>query len=135
MGGGYHRFHPGRPNLIQTTLEPSLTGPYIEDKMQEKKYLILLDINARKRHYHAIEAGKIIKFVIQLELKSGGVWKEVIRYDCAHDYAHKDCYNVKGKCRKINLYLDYEDALTLADDDINENWEIYRERFLRGDFP
>ena len=47
----------------------------------------------------------------------------------------KDCYNVKGQCRKINLYLDYEDALTLADDDINENWEIYRERFLRGDFP
>jgi hypothetical protein len=26
-------------------------------------------------------------------------------------------------------------ALTLADDDINENWEIYREKFLRGDFP
>ncbi len=24
---------------------------------------------------------------------------------------------------------------TLADDDINENWEIYKERFLRGDFP
>ncbi|MDL1984823.1 MAG: hypothetical protein LWX54_11655 [Deltaproteobacteria bacterium] len=57
------------------------------------------------------------------------------RYDCAHDYAHKDCYNAKGKCRKINLYLDYENALTLADDDINENWEIYREKFLRGDFP
>ncbi|MBL7208367.1 MAG: hypothetical protein ISS67_07615 [Desulfobacterales bacterium] len=64
--------------------------------MQEKKYLILLDIDARKRHYHATEAGKIIKFVVQLELKSGGVWKEVIRYDCAHDYAHKDCYNAKG---------------------------------------
>jgi hypothetical protein len=32
-------------------------------------------------------------------------------------------------------YFDYEDTLTLADDDINENWEIYRERFLRGDFP
>ena len=103
--------------------------------MQEKKYLILLDIDARKRHYHVTEGGEIIKFVVQLEVKSGGVWKEVIRYDCAHDYAHKDCYNVKGKCRKINLYLDYEDALTLADDEINENWEIYRERFLRGDFP
>ena len=103
--------------------------------MQEKEYLILLDIDARKRHYHAPEAGKIIKFVVRLEVKSGGVWKEAIRYDCAHDYAHKDCYNVKEQCRKINLYLDYEDALTLADDDINENWEIYRERFLRGDFP
>jgi hypothetical protein len=31
--------------------------------------------------------------------------------------------------------LDYEEALTLADDDIDENWEIYRERFLRGDSP
>jgi len=38
-------------------------------------------------------------------------------------------------CRKINLYLDYEDALIFADDDINENREIYRERFLRGGFP
>ncbi|GFP36007.1 hypothetical protein HKBW3S43_01795, partial [Candidatus Hakubella thermalkaliphila] len=25
--------------------------------------------------------------------------------------------------------LDYEDALTLADDDINEHWELYREKF------
>ncbi len=55
--------------------------------------------------------------------------KEVIRYDCTHGYAHKDCYNIKGKCRKINLYLDYEEALTFADDDINENWGIYEEEF------
>jgi hypothetical protein len=103
--------------------------------MLEKEYLILLDVDARKRHYHVAEAGRVIKFVIQLEINIGGVWKEVIRYDCAHDYTHKDCYNKSGECRKINLYLDYEDALTMADDDINENWEIYREKFLRGDFP
>ena len=103
--------------------------------MPEKQYLLLLDVDARKRHYHITEDGRIIKFVVQLEVKSGGVWKEVIRYDCAHDYAHKDCYNIKGQCRKINLYLDYKDALTLADDDINENWEIYRQKYLRGDFP
>ena len=36
---------------------------------------------------------------------------------------------------KINLRLDYEDALTIAEDDINENWEIYREKFFKGDFP
>jgi len=103
--------------------------------MAEKEYLILFDINTRKRHYHVTEAGRIIKFVVQLEVKTGDKWKEIIRYDCAHYYTHKDCYNIKGQCRKINLYLDYEDALTLADDDINENWEIYREKFLRGDFP
>lgn len=102
--------------------------------MPEKQYLILLDIDARKRHYHLIESGRVAKFVVQLEVKIDRVWKEVIRYDCAHDYAHKDCYNIKGQCRKINLYLDYEDAMTLADDDIDENWEIYREKFLRGGF-
>lgn len=68
-------------------------------------------------------------------MKIGSVWKEVIRYDCAHDYVHKDCYNVKGQSRKINVFLNYGDALTFADDDINENWEIYRERFFRGGFP
>jgi len=103
--------------------------------MPEKQYLVLFDIDARKRHYHFTEAGKITRFVVQLEVKTVGVWKELIRYDCAHNHVHKDCYNINGQCRKINLYLDYEDALTLADDDINENWEIYREKFLRGDFP
>ena len=103
--------------------------------MPEKEYLILLDIDVRKRHYHYTDAGKIMKFVVQLEVKTGGAWKEVIRYDCSHNYTHKDCYNIKGKCRKINLYLDYEAALTLADDDFNENWEFYREKFLGGKFP
>jgi hypothetical protein len=101
----------------------------------EKEYLILLDVDVRKRHYHLAEAGSITKFVVQLEVKTGGVWKTVVRYDCVHDYAHKDCYNLKGQSKKINLYVDYEDALTLADDDINENWEIYRKKFLKGDFP
>ncbi len=47
----------------------------------------------------------------------------------------KDSYNVNGQCKKINLFLDYDDALTHADNDINENWEIFRERFLKGGFP
>ncbi|KHE90415.1 MAG: hypothetical protein K8F52_13255 [Candidatus Scalindua rubra] len=103
--------------------------------MTEKQYLILLDIDARKRHWHSTEARKVTKFVVQLEVRTGGTWKEVIRYDCAHDYAHKDCYDINGQCRKINLYIDYGAALTLADDDINENWEIYKEKFLKGEFP
>lgn len=103
--------------------------------MPEKEYLILLDVDARKRHYHLTEAGRIKKFVVQLEIKTNDGWKEAVRYDCAHDYAHKDCYNIKGECRKVSLYLDYEDALTFADEDINENWEICREKFLSGGFP
>ena len=77
--------------------------------------------------------GKITKFAVQLEVKIGGTWKEVVRYDCAHDYAHKDLYDNEGKRSKINLYMNYEDALSFADDDINDNWEIYKRRFLKGD--
>ena len=103
--------------------------------MSERQYLIFFDVDARKRHYHLTEAGKIIRFVVQLEVKTGDNWKEVVRYDCAHDYAHKDLYDRNGHRRKINLYLSYEDTLALADDDINENWELYRDRFLEGNFP
>ena len=103
--------------------------------MPEKEYLILLDVDARKRHYHFTQSGKVLKFVVQLEVKSEGLWKPVLRYDCSHDYAHKDSFDLKGKSKKISLYMDYENALSFADDDINENWQIYRERFLRGDFP
>jgi hypothetical protein len=101
--------------------------------MTEKNYLIFLDLNTRKKHYLFVEAGRITKFAVQLEVKVGDSWKEVVRYDCTHGYAHKDLYNIKGKHRKINIYMSYEDALTYADDDINENWEIYRHRFLKGD--
>jgi hypothetical protein len=102
----------------------------------EKEYLLIFDLDVRKRHFHITELGKIIKFVVQLDkIKSGGFWKEVIRYDCSHNYVHKDCYNIKGQRKKIILNLNYEDALTLADDDINENWKIYREKYLEGRFP
>jgi hypothetical protein len=103
--------------------------------MRERQYLILLDIDARKRHWHRVESGKIEHFVVQLEIRYLGVWKAVIRYDCAHGYAHKDCYNINEARRKIKLFLGYENALTFADDDINENWERYKEMFLKGEFP
>jgi len=90
----------------------------------------MLDIDTRKRHYHITETGKITRFAVQLEVKAGGIWREVVRYDCAHGFAHKDQYDFNGKSKKINLYMNFDDALTYADDDINENWEIYKERFL-----
>jgi hypothetical protein len=101
----------------------------------EKRYLILLDADARKRHYHIVESGRIVKFAVQLEICVLGVWREAIRYDCSHDFVHKDCYNLRGGRRKMAMQLDYEEALTFADEDLDENWEIYRQRFLKGDFP
>jgi hypothetical protein len=64
-----------------------------------------------------------------------GVWKPVIRYDCAHNFAHRDRYNLKGDHDKEEIPLSYTDSLDLADKGINGNWDICQQRFLRGDFP
>ena len=31
--------------------------------------------------------------------------------------------------------MGYAETLDLADKDINENWDTYQQRFLRGDYP
>lgn len=104
--------------------------------MAEKEYLIRLGESARKRHYHKTDKGRVIIFMVQLEVEvEEGVWKPVIRYDCAHDFAHRDRYNLKGDRDKEEIALSYTESLDLADRDVNANWDIYQERFLRGEFP
>ena len=59
-------------------------------------------------------------------------WMPVVRYDTAHGYAHKDLINPDGTKKKIFIGIaDFNEALTLADTDINENWERYKERYFR----
>jgi len=77
----------------------------------------------------------VIDFVVQLEVEIQGEWRPVIRYDCSHDYAHIDRYNLRGKQRKEQLHLSFAEALTLADEDIDLNWELYKEKFLKGGYP
>ena len=103
--------------------------------MPEKDYIIPYSEDARKRHYHKTIREKVVKFIVQLEVNHDGNWKELVRYDCAHGYAHRDSYNLHGEREKEKLYLRFEDALGLADDDIDDNWEIYRHRFLEGGLP
>ncbi|MBS1259686.1 MAG: hypothetical protein MAG551_02761 [Candidatus Scalindua arabica] len=102
--------------------------------MSEKTYTRDLGEGVRKRHYHRTEKGKVIDFVVQLEVILEGKWKPVIRYDCSHNFAHIDRYNIRGEKVKEDIYLTYEDSLTLADEDININWEYYKEKFLKGEY-
>lgn len=73
--------------------------------------------------------------MLQLEVEVGGSWKGVIRYDTAHGYAHIDRFNLEGKKTKERLNLGFKDALTRAERDIKQNWLLYRDRFLKGEFP
>ncbi len=71
--------------------------------MSSKEYLLLLGHGARKRHIHDIEKGKVIHFMIQLEIEYNQWWTSVMRYDTAHDFTHLDRYNLKGEQRKESL--------------------------------
>jgi len=103
--------------------------------LPETRYTLLVWIDTRIRHYHQTEAGKVVKFVVQLEVEVQGSWREVIRYDTAHGYAHIDRFNLKGRKKKERLRLSFNEALTRAERDIKQNWSTYRERFLKGEFP
>jgi hypothetical protein len=103
--------------------------------LAEKHYLIPYSLDAQKRHHHETQGGKVIRFMVQLEVFVQGAWKPVVRYDCAHGYAHCDRFNLQGERRKEELKMSYADTLSFADDDIDDHWESYQEHFLRGEFP
>lgn len=103
--------------------------------MAEKRYVIPYSLDAQKRHLHETQRGKVVRFMVQLEVRVQQEWQAVIRYDCAHQYAHCDRFNHRGEQLKEDLGLSYEEALTFADDDIDDNWERYRDRFLQGGYP
>jgi len=96
-------------------------------------FVVIFDEGVRKRHYHETEKGKVIYFVVQLEVKlKKGEWKVAVRYDCSHGFAHVDKYDIKGKQTKSVVNLNFESALTYGDWDINENWLKYKQEFLKG---
>lgn len=97
----------------------------------QTRYTIPIATDTVIRIHHRIQQGKVIHFVVQLEVQG----KPVKRYDNAHGFAHIDRYNLKGNQQKETLDLNFNEALTLAEQDIKQNWPIYRERFLRGEWP
>jgi len=92
----------------------------------------MLSDKDRKRHEHTVEKGKVTGFVVQYEILLEGGWSPIVRYDTSHAYAHKDIMNPDGSKEKIFMGLSsLNEALAMADMDINQNWERYKERYFR----
>ena len=70
-----------------------------------------------------------------MEIEVGGAWRPVIRHDTAHSSAHIDRFTLRGKRRKEWLEEGFREVLTRAERDLKQNWKVYREHFLRGDYP
>jgi len=100
--------------------------------MAKKSYIFMLTDTDRKRHEHTVEKGKVLAFVVQYEILLERRWVPIVRYDTSHGYTHKDLINPEGAQEKILMGMaDFAEALVLADMDINENWERYKERYFR----
>jgi hypothetical protein len=95
------------------------------------EYVRALGEGARERHYHETRRGTVIAFVVQLEVELRGIWVPVIRYDMAHGQAHIDVYETPRRKRKQFLELPPGEVMTLAEEDIRDNWERYQDEFLR----
>jgi hypothetical protein len=96
-------------------------------------YVVVLEDGVRKRHTHEMFRGEIVRFAVQLEVLNNGRWQPVVRYDNAHSFSHRDVYNIKCQVKKEALDLSMNAAMTYGDWDINHNWEVYINRYRRGE--
>ena len=99
-------------------------------RVTEKEFVIPLDLNARMRVRHRVEKGQVKAFAVQLEVLFARRWTPVVRYDTAHDFAHRDLYSKDGKQLKTPLGMDFKQARTFVQKDILANWQEYRRIFL-----
>ncbi len=99
--------------------------------IKTREYVRWFDDDCRLRYSHKSYRGRILKFVVQLEVLAKNRWYPVIRYDTAHDFIHRDYLHPNGRVDKTPVFIDdYNKALTFAQEDLRNNWEIYKRRFL-----
>ena len=94
------------------------------------EYVIPLGERVRKRHRHEADKGKVTSFAVQLEVFAEDKRRAVIRYDSAHGYSHIDRFYRDGRRIKKEIHLNLKEALTLADEDIKDNWKAYQKAFM-----
>jgi hypothetical protein len=103
--------------------------------MKSKEFIktISIDENDRLRIRISTEQGHVVNIMVQYEAMIAGAWREIVRYDCAHGFFHRDVMLPKGKAEKQPLSIaNLNDALQYAEQDIKDRWQWYRERYIRG---
>jgi len=99
----------------------------------DKEYIIELEEGTIAYVHFKTEKGVVTEFVIKLLSMFKCIWHEIIRFDSGHGCPHKDILNIDGGViRKVWYdFLDNGQALTMAINDIKDNFEFYRERYQK----
>ncbi len=96
------------------------------------EYVFLFPVgDIQLRHRHVQDRGRVLSFVVQLELWWRSGWQPITRYDTAHGFAHRDLIHPDGRVDKTTMGLeDWNQALDTALEDLKANWSWYRQRFM-----
>jgi len=96
-----------------------------------KTYFRYLTHEDRVRCQIELEKGEVRRFTIQYEIFFQEEWAAVTRFDNFHDAVHRDLVSPDGTVTKRwYLQLNFDEGLTFAYNDIEANWEKYREWYL-----
>ena len=81
-----------------------------------------------------IETGRVRRFVVQNETTIDERRVPVVRFDTAHGHAHRDQMFRNREPIKTHLgdYPSLDEALQIADDDVQRHWQTYRRQFMRN---
>lgn len=101
--------------------------------MPEKEYFLELDAGSVIYVYIRTDSGEVTEFAVKLLAAFEDEWHEILRYDSGHDCPHKDILYIDGKViRKVWYdFLDNSRALSMAIQDLKDNYEFYKERYLK----
>ncbi|MDZ7261721.1 MAG: hypothetical protein ONB05_06415 [candidate division KSB1 bacterium] len=100
--------------------------------MSTKSFIYYLDpeLEDRIREEMVIEKGIVTKFLIQYEAFINGKWYAIVRYDTAHNFAHRDIMKPNGTQIKYDVQTqDFNQALTIGEADLKSNWKKYRSKY------
>lgn len=101
--------------------------------MPKKEFTKVIDNEGyeRLRVKLTIQKGKLTDIVFQYESFINNGWRELVRYDMAHGFFHRDVMTPKGEKEKTRIEItDLKTATTYAEQDIKDKWEFYKGRYL-----
>jgi len=107
----------------------------------DREFTTPLEYRVRRRIGYSHDRGDITRFAVQLEYRLDGDWAEIVRFD--HDPEGKHGHDVTEEGVHIDVYRDGEklrseeifppmtanDALTFAEEHLNQHAERYIRRF------
>ncbi len=101
--------------------------------MDEREFFISLPDSSALRIRYVKDRGRILRFVVQLEMFIDQVWTPIVRYDNAHHFIHRDDIKPDGSQIKTPpmAFANNEDAFNFALQDLRTNYRFYMQRYLQ----